>query len=183
MNKPWSILKKWIVGAIAALFILDFGLIYITWQSSPAAVAAMRSQRDDLKKHADQLRGDVNRGNRIRNSLGAAQKEYDQFYKTQFLSPQDGYSAIETDLTTLASKSGLRMTGIQFTQKEVKGRGVSDVEISENVEGNYNSIVQFIDGLEHSKYFYLLKNLKLDSATSPGGPIRLQFELHTYFRT
>ena len=69
MNKPWSILKKWIVGAIAALFILDFGLIYITWQSSPAAVAAMRSQRDDLKKHADQLRGDVNRGNRIRNSL------------------------------------------------------------------------------------------------------------------
>jgi Tfp pilus assembly protein PilO len=183
MKQPWSVLKKWIIGAIIALFIVDFGLIYITWRSSPSAVAAMRSQRDNLKKHAEQLQGDVNRGNRIRNTLGAAQKDYDKFYKENFLSPQDGYSAIESDLTALATKAGLRVTGIQFAQKEVKGRGVNDVAISENVEGNYTSLVTFIDGLEHSKYFYLLKDLRLDSASTPGGGIRLQLELHTYFRT
>ena len=62
-------------------------------------------------------------------------------------------------------------------------RGVNDVAISANVEGNYTSLVTFIDGLEHSKYFYLLKDLRLDSAATPGGGIRLQLELHTYFRT
>jgi Tfp pilus assembly protein PilO len=183
MNQPWSVLKKWIVGAIVVLFILDIGLIYVTWRSSKAAVAAMSTQRDNLKKHAEQLQGDVNRGNRIRSTLGVAQKDYDKFYKENFLNPQDGYSAIESDLSALATKAGLRVVGIQFTQKEVKGRGVNDVAISENVEGNYTSLVTFIDGLEHSKYFYLLKDLRLDSASTPGGGIRLQLELHTYFRT
>jgi Tfp pilus assembly protein PilO len=181
MTQPWRILKKWITWAIVALFVLDLGLIYITWRSSPEAVAAMQDQRDKLKDQAKKLRGDVARGDRIRGSLGQAQKDYDSFYKTAFLSPQDGYSSIETDLTTLASKAGLRTNGIQFQQKEVKDRGVTDISISETVEGDYPAIIQFINGLDRSKYFYLLKDLKLDAANTGG--IRLQLELHTYFRT
>jgi Tfp pilus assembly protein PilO len=180
MTQPWRILKQWITVAIVALFVIDLGLIYLTWRSSPAAVAAMQDQRDKLKDQAKKLKGDVARGDRIRGSLGQAQKEYDSFYKTAFLSPKDGYSTIETDLTTLASKAGLRTAGIQFGQKEVKGRDVTDVSISETVEGTYPQLIQFINGLDHSKYFYLLKDLKLDSATNGG--IRLQLELHTYFR-
>jgi hypothetical protein len=181
MNKPWRTLKTWITAALAVLFIVDLGLVYITWRSSPEAVAAMREQRDKLEDQAKKLKGDVARGDRIRNSLGQAQKDYDTFYTGAFLSPKDGYSSIETDLTTLASKAGLHPAGIQFQQKEVKGHDVTDVLISETIEGDYPAIIQFINGLERSKYFYLLKDLRLDSASSGG--IRLQLELHTYFRT
>ena len=87
----------------------------------------MRSQRDDLKKHADQLRGDVNRGTDPQHSRAPRKKNTISSIRRNFSARRIGYSAIETDLTTLAAKSGLRMTGIQFTQKEVKGRGVSDV--------------------------------------------------------
>jgi Tfp pilus assembly protein PilO len=187
MTQPWRVLKQWITGAIVALFLVDIGLIYVTWQSSPEAVAQMREQRDHLEAQYKKLKGDVERGDRIKASLSQGQKEYDSFYKTAFLSTQDGYSSIESDLTELASKSGLRTTSIEFQQKEVKGRGVTDVGITETVEGNYQSIVQFINGLEHSKYFYLLKDLKLDAANtgpgSGGGALRLHLELHTYFRT
>ncbi len=187
MTQPWRVLKKWIAVAIVALFLIDLGLIYVSWQSSPEAVAAMREQRDRLETQYKKLKGDVERGDRIKASLSQGQKEYDSFYKTAFLSSQDGYSSIESDLTELASKAGLRTTGIEFQQKEVKGRGVTDVGITETVEGNYPAIVQFINGLERSKYFYLLNDLKLDSATTgPGsgnGTLRLHLELHTYFRT
>jgi hypothetical protein len=76
----------------------------------------------------------------------------------------------------------LRSSGIAFHEKEVKGRGVVEVDISDTVEGDYPAIIQFINGLERSKYFYLLSDLKLGSA-STGGGIRLNLELRTYFRT
>jgi|HubBroStandDraft_1064217.scaffolds.fasta_scaffold584740_1 Tfp pilus assembly protein PilO len=187
MNQPWSVLKKWITGAIVALFLLDFGLVYISWQSSPEAVQALREQRDRLETQYKKLKGDVERGDRIKTTVSKGQQDYDSFYKATFLSSQDGYSSIEADLTQLASKAGLRTVGIQFEQKEVKGRGVTDVGITESVEGNYNSVVQFINGLERSKYFYLLKDLKLDLANGGqgvnNGTLRLHLELHTYFRT
>jgi Tfp pilus assembly protein PilO len=182
MAQPWQVLKKWLVGALVALFLADLALVYVTWQSSPESVAAMREQRDRLERRYKELKGDVERGERIRASLGTGQKEYDEFYKSAFLSSADGYSSIESDLSALASKSGLRTISTEFQQKEVKGRGVTDVGITETVEGNYQSIVQFINGLERSKYFYLLKDLRLDSA-SAGSGIRLHLELHTYFRT
>jgi Tfp pilus assembly protein PilO len=186
MTQPWRVLKKWTAGAIVALFLIDACLVYITWQSSPEAVTAMREQRDRLETQYKKLKGDVERGDRIKASLSQGQKEFDGFYKTAFLSSQDGYSSIESDLTEIASKAGLRTTSIEFQQKEVKGRGVDDVSITETVEGNYPAIVQLINGLERSKYFYLLKDLKLDSATAAqgggNGVLRLHLELHTYFR-
>jgi len=72
----------------------------------------------------------------------------------------------------------------------VKGRGVEEIKISETVEGDYPSIIKFINGLEQSKYFYLLSDLKLDLASisgtgvgNQGSLIRLHLELRTYFKT
>ena len=42
-------------------------------------------------------------------------------------------------------------------------------------------MIQFINGLEHSKNFYLLHALELD--TSSSGIIRLKLGVRTYFRT
>lgn len=180
MKQPWRVLRKWITFALVALFVVDLGLVYIRWQSSPESVAAMRIQRDQLERQAALLKGDVQRGEKIRNSLNNVQRDYDAFYKTAFLSTADGYSAIESDLAGLASKSGLRTANIGFQQKDVKGRGVTDVSIDQTVEGDYPALVQYINGLEHSKYFYLLSDLKLDTASTGG--IRLHLDLHTYFR-
>ena len=55
------------------------------------------------------------------------------------------------------------------------------VTVLDSVDGDYPAIIQFINGLERSKYFYLLNNLQLD--TSNLGGIRLRLELRTYFRT
>ncbi len=49
------------------------------------------------------------------------------------------------------------------------------------MDADYPAVIQFINGLERSKYFYLLDDLQLASATTGG--IRLQIGLHTYFRT
>jgi Tfp pilus assembly protein PilO len=190
MNIPWLILKKCIIGALVILFVADIGLVYLRWQNTREGEASMRAERDRLELLAKSLKGDVARGDRIRGSMSGVTKEYDSFYRTDFQAATDGYSAVEADLTGIAAKSSVKNFGVIFDQKEVKGRGVAEIKISDTVEGDYPSILKFINGLEQSKYFYLLSDLKLDSATAntpgasnSGSVIRLHLELRTYFRT
>ncbi len=183
MNMTWSVWKKVIVVALALLFAADLALVYQLWQSSREGAEALTAQRDRLKMQASLLKGDVARGDSIRADLSGEGKEYDNFYHNTFLPANNGYSTIEDDLGAIATKANLRSSGISFKQKELKGRDVTEIDISETVEGDYPAIIQFINGLEHSKYFYLLSNLKLQSPNTPGGGIRLQLDLQTYFRT
>ncbi|MFZ3216883.1 MAG: hypothetical protein WA192_12560 [Candidatus Acidiferrales bacterium] len=179
----WLVWKKWITIALALLFAADLGLVYVRWQGSREGAESLSAQRDRLKLQAKLLHADVARGTQIRNALSGEGREYDNFYHTAFLSAETGYSTIEADLGSIAAKANLRTSGITFSQKEVKGRGVDEIKIADTVEGDYPAIIQFINGLEHSKNFYLLGNLKLDSANAAAGGIRLHLELSTYFRT
>jgi len=183
MNMSWTVWKKVIVVALALLFAADLALVYQLWQSSREGAETLTAQRDRLKLQASLLKGDVARGDSIRKDLSGEGKEYDNFYHNTFLPADNGYSTIEDDLGSIAAKANLRSSGITFKQKELKGRDVTEIDISDSVEGDYPAIIQFINGLEHSKNFYLLSNLRLQSATGVGGGIRLQLDLQTYFRT
>jgi len=190
MNMSWQILKKVIIAALVVLLVADIGLVYLRWQNTREGEASMREERDRLELNAKALKGDVERGQRIRESMSGVTKEYDEFYKTDFQSTADGYSKIEADLDKIAAKASVKSSGVGFDQKEVKGRGVEEIKITDTVEGDYPSILKFINGLEQSEYFYLLSDLRLDSAVngpagvaSPGALIRLHLELRTYFRS
>ena len=190
MNMSWQLWKQVIIAALVVLLVADLGLLYVRWENSRENEAAMRAERDRLELTAKALKGDVARAQRIRESMSGVTKEYDAFYKTDFESTSDGYSKIEADLDAIAVKASVKSSGAAFEQKEVKGRGVEEIRISDTVEGDYSSIIKFISGLEQSRYFYLLSELKLDSAlsavqgsASPGALIRLHLELRTYFKS
>ena len=179
-RRPWDTWKKIILGALGLLLLADLALVFVLWQVSREGVESMRAQRNRLDTQAKLLKADVARGEKIRASLPTVGKNCDTFYHDAFLDAGTGYSAIESDLGTIATKAGLKVGGLTLNQKEVKGRGVTLVTITESVDGTYPAIIQFINGLERSKYFYLLNNLQLDTASA--GDIRLHLELRTYFR-
>ena len=56
-----------------------------------------------------------------------------------------------------------------------------EVEIASVVNGDYSSVVRFINGLEHSDNFYVLEGLAL--AAGSAGELRLNLHLRTYFRS
>ncbi|HKV05700.1 MAG TPA: GspMb/PilO family protein [Candidatus Acidoferrales bacterium] len=181
MKGSWQTWKAILGGALALVLLADLGLVAFLWQSSRQEPQAMRGQRDLLAVRAKLLRNDVDRGEKIRASLPQAGKECDDFYRDTFLDTATGYSRIEADLDVIARQSGVKTSGFSFKQSDVKGRGVTEISISTNVDADYPSVIRFINGLERSKNFYLLDSLHLASATTGG--IRLDLELHTYFRT
>lgn len=181
MNGTWQTWKKGIGAALALLLVADLALAFFLWETSRQGPEAMRAQRDRLAIQAKLLRADVQRGEKIRASLPQVGTDCDAFYNGSFLNAATGYSEIELDLDAIAAKAGVKTSGFSFRQKDVKDRGVTEISISTGVDADYASVIEFINGLERSKNFYLVDDLHLGSASA--GAIRLEIQLHTYFRT
>jgi type II secretion system (T2SS) protein M len=180
MDRSWHTWKKWVTIALAVPLALDLALAVYLWQTGRQNPQEMRAERDRLSMQAKLLRSDVQRGQKIRASLPQVGSECDTFYRESFLDATTGYSRIETDLGSIAAQAGVRTSGFSFKQTPVKDRGVTEISITTGVDADYPAIVQFINGLERSKNFYLLDSLQLETAA---GGIRLELSLHTYFRT
>jgi hypothetical protein len=181
MKVTWRGWKLWTAIALGVVLALDLALLGFLWRFSLQQPESLRAERDRLALDAKKLRADVDKGEKIRASLPQAGKDCDAFYQESFLDSPTGYSQIESDLDGIATKAGVRISGFTFKQKELKDRGVTEIQMTTNLDADYPAIIQFINGLERSKNFYLLDSLRLASATSGG--IRLDLDLHTYFRT
>jgi len=170
-----------VLAGLAALVLVDLGLGILLWQLRQTDPTDLSRQRTELQIKAKLLKADVARGDAIKKEMPKVGEQAKDFYDQQLPQATAGYSSLVADLGEIANKSGLRTSSTAFQDHELKDRGVTEIQIQETVEGDYASVLKYIEGLERSKNFYLLDSLRLASATSGG--IRLDLDLHTYFRT
>jgi len=180
MNVQWPAWKITTAAVLAVLLLADCALAVFLWQTLRQTPEELAANRDRLAAQASLLDADVARGEKIRASLAQVGKDCDNFYQKSFLDSATVYSAIDTDIADIAAKSGVKTSGFAFKRTDIKDRGVAELAIDTAVDGDYSSLLKFINGIERSKNFYYLNGLQLGSA-GPSG-IRLQIELHTYFR-
>lgn len=177
----WKTTKNIVVTVLAVLLAADVGLGIFLWRTSRESPEETRAEVDRLALQAKLRQAEVVRGEKIRASLPQVGRDCDKFFDDTFVDKVSGYSALESDLNSIAGKAGLHISDKNYKETDVKNHGVTEISISTDVEGSYSSIIQFIDGLQQSKNFYLLNNLSLGS--SKDGVIKLQLELRTYFRS
>jgi Tfp pilus assembly protein PilO len=177
----WAGWKLAIAIGVIVIGLTDVALAGVLVAVNREAPAAMAAHRDQLALTAKQLEADVARGEKIRAEMSSVGHDSDQFYRSSFLDSHTVYSAVDTDIASIASKSGVKTTGFKFTPTPVANRNVSELDISTDVDGDYAGLLQFVNGIERSKNFYFLNQLQLTSA-GPNG-IRLHVDLHTYYRT
>jgi Tfp pilus assembly protein PilO len=177
----WAAWKIGAAVAVGVLLLADIALSAALWQMAREAPVEMAANRDQLANTSKQLEADVARGERIRGELNEVGKNSDEFYKSSFLDSRTVYSTVDSDIAAIAAKAGVKTTGFTFKPTNVPNRNVAELDINMAVDGDYASLLQFVNGIERSKNFYFLNQLQL-AAAGPNG-IRLQLELHTYFRT
>jgi Tfp pilus assembly protein PilO len=172
--------NNWIKWVLALVLVADAVLIGVRYKlnSEPHVQSTDLNRLNMTEK---QYRADNARLERFRTELPADEKQWDEFFTTHFHPAGAGYSAISEDLGDLSRTAGLRSDTISFHQHAPDARGLMQVDINTAVEGDYDSLVQFLNKLEHSDNFYVLDSLAL--ASSSQGKLRLNVSLRTYFRT
>jgi hypothetical protein len=178
--------KALIQWAIGALLVIDLVLVGLNWRLA-SAPRTPRTELALLRRQHALLAADVARAEQIRKNMPSTDHECDTFF-TQNLRPAgSGYSSLVSDLGAVAREAGLSTENITFRQHTADRRGVVEIEIGEVVNGDYQSVVRFINGLEHSGNFYVLDGLALAAGSAPGSAgdmkLKLNLQLRTYFRS
>jgi hypothetical protein len=173
--------KRWLSIALAVPLAIDLGLAVYLWQGGRGNPGEIRAQIARLATQAKLLRADVARGARIKYSLPQAGEDAEAFYQDSFLDSSTGYSRIESDLGAIAAQAGVRTSGFAFKQKATKEPGITQVSVTTALDADYPAVIKFINGIERSKNFYLLDRMEITSVSTGG--LRLELELHAFFRT
>jgi Tfp pilus assembly protein PilO len=182
MRHDFKFKKRAILIALALLLAADIALGAYAWDLASARSA--QQSLDFLSLNRDLLKKDIARAEGIGRHIPAIQKDCDAFEDSLF--PESaGSSAVTAELSALAAKSGLQLDNRAFRRKEVKGRGLTEVEIQVTVAGSYAGVVRFLNGLQRSQNVYAVEGLSAKSdAQKEGskGQLRVDIHLKTYFR-
>ena len=172
--------KAIVSWALVLLVAVDLVLAVVNWRLDQAPrIPPVELTRLGMMEKS--YRADTDRLQTFQRQLPADEKQWDQFFTANFRQAGAGYSAISGDLGELSRSAGLRADTIMFHEHPPDARGLVEVDISTAVEGDYESLINFLNKLEHSDNFYVLDSLAL--ASSDAGKLRLNLQLRTYFRT
>ncbi|HVB99636.1 MAG TPA: GspMb/PilO family protein [Candidatus Dormibacteraeota bacterium] len=181
-GKAWKRWKRWVQISLIVLFALDAGLAAQRWRMGVASSEEQLQLRQmRLRAEVAALQANLNHAEAVKRSIPKIAVESSRFYDEELLGPSQGYAELVGDLGTIAQNAGLETSGVRFSQKSSSEHGVTEVDATAVIEGNYEGLIRFINGLERSKNFYVLDSLELASST--GGQVKLNIRLHTYFRT
>src|SRR5260370_37374458 len=178
MSKTTKIIIRVILGIVVAA---DIVLVGVNWQMV-AANRTPQAELNALKRQHALMAADVTRAETIRTTLPEIEQQCDGFFKQNFRPITSGYSSVISDFGALSRGAGLQAENLSFRQHEADKRGVKQVDISAVVEGDYSSVVRFVNDLQHSDTFYVLDGLSLATSGS-GGQLKLNLQLRTYFRS
>jgi len=103
-----------------------------------------------------------------------ANQQIDQFYQERFPSHD---SEVAEAMSALAKANGVKIDGAKYEWGDPDAIGLRRVEIETSVEGNYQSLAKFLNGLERDKLFFIVNSVGL---AAQNGPVVLQMKLETY---
>ena len=178
MRHDFTVERRVILFGVVALVAADIALAGYGWNRRFQQDLAMATRNRDL------LRADISRAQDIRQRMPAIQKDCDEF--EQSLQPAStGYSSVSAELSAIANKAGLQLENRSLHQKDVKGRGLAEIDIDATVRGSYVGVVHFLNGLQRSSNVYAVQALTAKSETDQQGSrgdVRVTLHIKTYFR-
>lgn len=162
--------------AIAALVLVDAAAVAMLL--SP--LAGMRETRQqEMRQEWQQLKArEFAPWRGLDKKLPRAKQQIEEFYQDRFPTEE---SSISASLGSVASASGVRVSGFKYSVKDAPIEGLERIEIAANLSGDYLQLMRFINALERNKLFFLVDGVELGSEQN--GIVGLQLKIETYMRT
>jgi type IV pilus assembly protein PilO len=159
------------LGILAGISAVSIGVLVSPLVGSTAArqqeVNQLRAQLTAKNRQVEPLRG-------LDKKIPLATQQIDQFYKERF-SAHD--SDVAEALGNLSKETGVKIEQAKYQGGDPEPVGLRRVEITASIEGDYQPLIKFLNGLERSKIFFVVNSIGL---ATQNGPIKLEMKLETY---
>jgi hypothetical protein len=105
-----------------------------------------------------------------------SRKQIQEFYSVRI---PDTYSSIAKVVGELEVKSGVQLSGMQYTQGATTG-DLTEISLDARISGEYQQIMRFINSLERDKTFFMIRAMALTG--QQGGLVNLRLRVSTWLR-
>jgi hypothetical protein len=140
-----------------------------TSTSNQDAIAGRQARLRALQLQTAPLRG-------LDKRVELSRAQIDEFYAKRI---PPSYSAFLGQIGEIQSKSGVRLNGVAYTQSPGSG-DLTEIRMDAGVNGDYPAILRFINGLERSKTFFVIRAMALTGQQS--GAVNLRIHISTWLR-
>jgi Tfp pilus assembly protein PilO len=166
----------WHYVGVAVLTLIVLGLairLSLDWaatsSSSSNALLNRQIELKTLEVQTAPLRG-------IDQRVVDSRKQILEFYAQRVPA---NYSSIAVQIGDLAVKSGVHISGLQYTQGATTG-DLTEISLDARIGGEYQQIMHFVNGLERSKTFFVIRAMAFTG--QQGGLVNLRLRVTTWLR-
>jgi len=181
MRRDFTTRKRAILGGLIVLVAADVALAVYSSYAPQAGAQQLALQEQQLNV----LKGAIVRAQKIKDEVPSTQQDCTQFEQS-LLPASTGYSSVSSELGGMAKKSGVQLQDLSFKPTPVPERGLTEVAMDSNIQGDYKNVVLFLNELQRSTKIYEVDSLALAPGGQSQGPaniIKVGLHLRTYFRT
>ncbi len=158
------------LGVMVAVDVLAVGILV-----SPL-VGSTDSRRQELTQLWQQLQIKTRQAEPLRGldkKIPLATQQIDQFYKERFPTHD---SDVAEALGNLAKENGVKIQSFKYKWEDPEPVGLRRVVIEASMQGDYQPLAKFLNGLERDKIFFIVNSVGLAEQNG----LVLQMKLETY---
>jgi len=179
MTREFFRVKVILVVLAAGLFVCDSAMT-IFWIRSASSIETSRRELAAQSTLLKLLRADVKRAREIQRAIPKTKADC-QYFEDSLTPAGTGYSVISSELQDLSQKAGLQTGSISFHPRQITAHGITEISLQASVSGNYKSVVQFVNELQHSRNHYIVDDLSLANDHSGSG-VKVDLHIRSYFK-
>ena len=159
-----------VLSLIVLLLAIRLGLDWSATSSSSAdALVNKQIELKTLEVQTSPLRG-------LDQRVVESRKQIQDFYAQRIPA---NYSSIAVQVGELSIKSGVHISGLQYTQGATTG-DLTEISLDARISGEYQQIMRFVNGLERSNMFFVVRAMAFTG--QQGGLVNLRLRVSTWLR-
>jgi type IV pilus assembly protein PilO len=160
-------------GVLAIATILLGIRVVLDWRATSSSSVDAKAERQ-LELRTLQVQTAPLRG--LDKKVDRSREQIDDFYAKRI---PPSYSAILERLGELKAKGPVQLTRGQYTQAPGSG-DLTEIRMDAGLSGDYSAVMRFVNGLERSQTFFVIRAMNLTG--QQGGMVNLRLQVSTWMR-
>lgn len=146
--------------ALIVLLALNAVAVFFLFRSPSGSAESRQRDLAALEAHHDVVQAQVQQLHQLRAKVLSATQAEQEFAQQNFLPRGSAFSQMIQNLSDLAAQNRLRPSDATYRLNEERNQlGWVYVEVSLVVEGQYPDLVRFVNQLEQSSLFWIIKGM------------------------